>query len=252
MARLHQRVAAVGLLVLLAVAGAAAQGEVVTLTDDTFEHHTQASSGQTTGAWFVKFYAPWCGHCRAMAGTWAELAVEVEGTGVIIADVDATANPITTDRFRGLVKGFPTLLLFRDRGVFKYTGTRDLESLRAFATETFSAKSEKHDVPEPPSAFARYFSLSTRALAVFIIDAHSAFEKAGKTATRDLAGVASGWKNGGFGGAVASAKSAAAASPRTYGAALILFAVVGICIAIILALITAPMPKSVPREKKED
>jgi thiol-disulfide isomerase/thioredoxin len=252
MARLHQRVAAVALLVLFAVASAFAQGEVVTLTDDTFEHQTQASSGQTTGAWFVKFYAPWCGHCRAMAGTWAELAAEVEGTGVIVADVDATANPITTDRFKGLVKGFPTLLLFRDRGVFKYTGTRDLESLRAFATETFSAKSEKHDVPEPPSTFARYFSLSTRALAVFIIDTHGAFEKAGKTATRDLAGVASGWRSGGFGGAVASAKSAAAASPRTYGAALILFAVVGICVAIILALITAPMPKSVPREKKDD
>ena len=110
MARFDRRVAAVALLVLLAVAGAAAQGEVVTLTDDTFEHQTQASSGQTTGAWFVKFYAPWCGHCRAMAGTWAELAAEVEGTGVIVADVDATANPITTDRFNALVKGFPTLL----------------------------------------------------------------------------------------------------------------------------------------------
>ena len=251
MARLHQRVAAVALLVLFAVAGAFAQGEVVTLTDDTFEHHTQASSGQTTGAWFVKFYAPWCGHCRAMAGTWVELAVEMEGTGVIIADVDATANPITTDRFKGLVKGFPTLLLFRDRGVFKHKGARDLESLRAFATETFGETSEKHAVPEPPSAFARYFSLCTRALAVFIIDTHSAFEKAGKTATRDLRSVAKGWRSGGLGGAVASAKSAAAASPRTYGAVLILFAVVGICFALILALITAPTPKSAPRKKKD-
>ena len=252
MARFDKRVAAVVLLVLIAVAGAAAQGEVVTLTDDTFEHQTQASSGQTTGAWFVKFYAPWCGHCRAMAGTWVELAVEMEGTGVIIADVDATANPITTDRFNALVKGFPTLLLFRDRGVFKHKGARDLESLRAFATETFGETSEKHAVPEPPSAFARVFSLCTRALAVFIIDAHGAFETAGKTATRDLGSVARGWRTGGFGGAVAGAKSAAAASPRTYGAVMILFAVVGICLVLILALITAPTPKSVPREKKDD
>jgi hypothetical protein len=33
---------------------------------------------------------------------------------------------------------------------------------------------------------------------------------------------------------------------------LILFSVVGICFAIILALITAPTPKKTPREKKDD
>jgi len=31
------------------------------LTDDNFEHDTQASSGMTTGTWLVEFYAPWCG-----------------------------------------------------------------------------------------------------------------------------------------------------------------------------------------------
>ena len=60
MARLHQRVAAVALLVLFAVAGAFAQGEVVILTDDTFEHQTQAF-GADHRRWFVKSYAPWCG-----------------------------------------------------------------------------------------------------------------------------------------------------------------------------------------------
>ena len=34
--------------------------EVHVLTDSTFEHQTQASTGQTTGKWLVKFYAPWC------------------------------------------------------------------------------------------------------------------------------------------------------------------------------------------------
>jgi hypothetical protein len=34
--------------------------EVHVLTDATFEHQTQASTGQTTGKWLVKFYAPWC------------------------------------------------------------------------------------------------------------------------------------------------------------------------------------------------
>ena len=49
------------LLVLVAlcrVGRSAEAAEVTVLTDATFEHQTQSSTGQTTGKWFVKFYAP--------------------------------------------------------------------------------------------------------------------------------------------------------------------------------------------------
>lgn len=34
------------------------RSHVKVLTDKTFEHDTQASTGATTGDWFVEFYAP--------------------------------------------------------------------------------------------------------------------------------------------------------------------------------------------------
>ena len=52
----------IALLVLLVLAATASHlavaAEVMVLDDGTFEHLTQASTGQTTGNWFVKFYAP--------------------------------------------------------------------------------------------------------------------------------------------------------------------------------------------------
>lgn len=73
------------LVVLAAVGlyGAYGQNEnfVTTLTDANYVNHIQS------GAWFVMFYAPWCGHCQRFKPTWTKLAEELQGD-VNVAWVD--------------------------------------------------------------------------------------------------------------------------------------------------------------------
>ncbi len=68
---------------------------VVDLTVANFEHLTQASSGSTTGDWFVEFYAPWCGHCKRLMPIWEEIAdilKNEDNSYVNIAKVDVPEN----------------------------------------------------------------------------------------------------------------------------------------------------------------
>ena len=65
---------------------------------DNFEKLTQAATGSTTGDWLVKFYAPWCGHCKTLAPTWEEVANELKGV-VNVAKVDVMSNRALGTRF---------------------------------------------------------------------------------------------------------------------------------------------------------
>ena len=60
---------------------------VVELNRETF------SAVIDEGVTFVKFYAPWCGHCKRLGPVWDQLAVKFVGlTQVKIAKVDCTAK----------------------------------------------------------------------------------------------------------------------------------------------------------------
>ncbi|XP_032125241.1 protein disulfide-isomerase A2 isoform X4 [Sapajus apella] len=104
------------------------QQPVKTLVGKNFE---QVAFDETKNV-FVKFYAPWCTHCKEMAPAWEALAEKYKDhEDIIIAELDATANEL--DAFT--VHGFPTLKYFPagpGRKVIEYKSSRDLETLSKF------------------------------------------------------------------------------------------------------------------------
>lgn len=87
----------------------------------------------------VKYYAPWCGHCKKMAPSYIELA-EALATDpeskdkVVIAEVDATENDI----FDIEITGYPTVYLYpagKNTEPILYTGSRTPESFLDFLKE---------------------------------------------------------------------------------------------------------------------
>jgi protein disulfide-isomerase A6 len=92
----------------------------------------------TTKDVFVKYYAPWCGHCKSLAPTWEELATSVANIDdLVIAKFDATANEVS-----GLsIRGYPTLKFYPkdNKEGIDYDGERDLDSFKNWLKEHSSA-----------------------------------------------------------------------------------------------------------------
>ncbi|KAF7154764.1 hypothetical protein RHSIM_Rhsim01G0216900 [Rhododendron simsii] len=70
----------------------------------------------------VEFYAPWCGHCQALAPEYAAAATELKGEAVALAKVDATEESELAEEYE--VQGFPTVYFFVDGEHKPYTGQR--------------------------------------------------------------------------------------------------------------------------------
>eukprot|EP00892_Ulva_mutabilis_P006864 jgi/Ulvmu1/454/UM001_0461.1 len=88
------------------------------------------------GVWFVKFYAPWCGHCKRLAGDWGKLGEAFkDNSKVNVAHVDCTVDKDTCSKFE--IRGYPTLKVIVNGSEFKaYKGARDLDTLKSWLSDT--------------------------------------------------------------------------------------------------------------------
>lgn len=101
------------------------------LTVDTFKE------GIKSGITFVKFYAPWCGHCKRLSPTWDSLRAKFSGkSNVNIVKVDCNSDENKQLCTEEEVEGFPTLFLYKDgKKISEYSGSRSLEDLYDFVSK---------------------------------------------------------------------------------------------------------------------
>lgn len=82
----------------------------------------------------VKYYAPWCGHCKALAPVWEELGTHfADNQNIVIAKFDATENEAEGVN----VSSYPTLIFYpRDnKAGVPFDGGRELEPLKTWLNE---------------------------------------------------------------------------------------------------------------------
>jgi protein disulfide-isomerase A1 len=99
-----------------------AASDVHTLTTETFKDFVKEHD-----LVLAEFYAPWCGHCKALAPKYEEAATELKDKNIALVKVDCTEEEELCRDYE--VDGYPTLKVFRGVEDPKpYGGARQTES----------------------------------------------------------------------------------------------------------------------------
>ncbi|CAL1149370.1 unnamed protein product [Cladocopium goreaui] len=104
------------------------------LTKESWDEKTAGKSV------FVKFFAPWCGHCKAMKPAWDKLMKQYDGhASILVADVDCIGDGKAMCDDVG-VEGFPTIKFGDPANLEDYEGEREFDDLAKFAKDNLGPR----------------------------------------------------------------------------------------------------------------
>ncbi|KAF7870116.1 uncharacterized protein EAF02_009306 [Botrytis sinoallii] len=112
-----------------ASAAIASASDVASLTKETFPDFIKENDLA-----LLEFFAPWCGHCKALAPEYEEAATTLKEKNIALAKVDCTEEADLCQSFG--VEGYPTLKVFRGpENVSPYSGARKAPAIVSYMTK---------------------------------------------------------------------------------------------------------------------
>ena len=103
---------------LLGASSVALASDVHDLKKDTFNDFIKSND-----LVLAEFFAPWCGHCKALAPEYETAATELKTKNIPLVKVDCTAEADLCQEHG--VSGYPTVKVFRGlENVAPYSGPR--------------------------------------------------------------------------------------------------------------------------------
>jgi hypothetical protein len=121
----------------------ASSSDIIELTEANFEHETQASTGQTTGKWFVLFSV------SSFQDTVLEdLMASNLKEDILLAKVNAVEQEHVALRFG--IRFYPTFLFFANQRMYEYKGPNTVDAIKTFLESRYKTM-DGSIVPAPLS-----------------------------------------------------------------------------------------------------